>query len=84
MQINYQPKTMSKDVESVDVLNLSVIYENDEDIFGDERVYHFYKHGESIDDSAMKVKLQLAEYRQILDRLYQHSAEHRTVRSRLR
>lgn len=75
---------MSKDMESVDVLNLSVIYENDEDILDDGRVYHFYKYGESIEDSAMKVKLQLAEYRQILDCLYQHSAEHQSMRSKLR
>lgn len=75
---------MSTDVESVDVLNLSVIYENDEEIPEDGRVYHFYKYGESIEDTAMKVKLQLAEYRHILDCLCQHSAEHRTMRSRLR
>lgn len=75
---------MSKDVESVDVLNLSVIYESDDEINDDGRVYHFYKYGESIEDTAMKVKLQLAEYRRILDCLYQHSAEHRSMRSRLR
>ncbi len=75
---------MSKDVDSVDVLNLSVIYENDEETLVDGRVYHFYKYGESIEDTAMKVKLQLAEYRQILDCLCQHSAEHRSMRIRLR
>lgn len=71
-------------MESVDVLNLSVIYENDEDILDGGRVYHFYKYGESIEDTVMKVKLQLAEYRHILDCLYQHSAEHRSMRCRLR
>lgn len=73
---------MSKDVESV--LNLSVIYENDEESLNDGRFYHFYKYGESIDDSAMKIKLQLAEYRKILDGLCQHSEEHRSMRKRLR
>ncbi|XP_037046730.1 uncharacterized protein LOC119081716 isoform X2 [Bradysia coprophila] len=78
--INYKPN-MSKDVESV--LNLSVIYENDEEIPDDGRVYHFYKYGESIEDTAMKVKLQLAEYRKILECLCQHSAEHQSMRKRL-
>lgn len=76
---------MPKDVNSVvDVLNLSVIYENDEEVRDDERVYHFYKYGESIEDTAMKVKLQLAEYRRILDCLCQHSAEHGSMRNKLR
>lgn len=73
---------MSKDVESV--LNLSVISESDEEIPDNRRVYYFYKYGESIDDTAMKVKLQLAEYRKILDCLCQHSDEHRSMRKRLR
>lgn len=71
-------------MESVDVLNLSVIYENDEENLDDSRVYHFYKYGESIEDTVMKVQLQLAEYRQILDCLSQHSAEHGSMRNRLR
>jgi len=75
---------MSKDVENVDVLNLSVILENDEETVDDGRVYHFYKYGESVEDTAMKIKIQLAAYRQILECLYQHSAEHRSVRRRLR
>lgn len=75
---------MSKDVNSGDILNLSVIYENDEEILDQGRVYHFYKYGESIEDTAMKVKLQLAQYRQILDCLNQHSSEYHTVRCRLR
>ncbi|KAJ6643312.1 hypothetical protein Bhyg_08272 [Pseudolycoriella hygida] len=81
--INYKP-IMSEDVESIDVLNLSVIFENDEETLDEDRVYHFYKYGESIEDTAMRIKLKLAEYERILDCLYQHSEQHRSIRSRLR